>query len=843
MTTGFRRHSQGGRFRNPSSGDLGISALRERDQTIIDSLQLARSQQADIDRDQVSSMERAFDKERQNVADLQALEDKIYNRQLENIKVRSERDIEAIKGRADEYQRQAEHWEKLAPKLSQAFTQLASGYQNVTHNLGYAQALKNQADNDTLQIWAENFEEGVTIADEELLETKKQLKEAGATNSQLFGLDSTSVFYKAGRVSYITDDLIANIDTHIKEGLQAYKEEFGVSPATPEELNRAYKWIQNKIETSIGIERYKYHKGVIKFRDEFNKAAAKKSNTWTSTRNAEIFKIKYQENLDIFEADPSQDKMDRLVQFVELHGVDKEGKPIANNTAQAIEHLFTSWASDLRISDDDILERLKYLTPPKGRQKGDAGNGYDLAQIGGRNPKLFEKISETRAAVKRKKVSDFKAAKDWDNKVALGEAVDFTLNKWDGNIQTINDKIKEADANGRTDAANHYRKYLDNHGIGLTGVKGIKRDIDSLIDNGDHQDAYRMIENSSVLSAADKREYTAQLAHITQFEKYFKIADLNESLEDKLRAKLGYKGDDDLANASVAIKLTDLKNDFWTSFRVELDATADVKTAYKNANSSIDKLIATDSKYAVISARQRGPGFDFPIFSSTQRQLDNGNIPEYQKIDYTSKELRSPGFDFTSLLTETEKKVISDSKRDKWIKDINDNRPLEFYSTVDEINRDLPSDHPLKGSPELIIAQLLNNTGDEKAIEAAKKIRPDNGTVVTNVSKRANFRKKMQNAHSNRELSILASLELYIDKTGQLPVNPKVQATLDSQNLNQYLARWEAVYGDIPPEYVIWQPDGRANVTDFRYRKTLIENGRRWGIHYSPDGYFYLEDN
>ena len=92
-----------------------------------------------------------------------------------------------------------------------------------------------------------------------------------------------------------------------------------------------------------------------------------------------------------------------------------------------------------------------------------------------------------------------------------------------------------------------------------------------------------------------------------------------------------------------------MKNDFWTSFRVELDATADVKTAYKNANSSIDKLIATDSKYSIISARARGPGFDFPIFSSTQRQLDNGNIPEYQKIDYTRKELASPGFDFSNL--------------------------------------------------------------------------------------------------------------------------------------------------------------------------------------------------
>ena len=77
MASKYKRYGRGGSFKSSSAGDLGISTLKERDQTIIDSLQLARSQQAEIDKDQLSSMERAFDKERQNVADLQALEDKI----------------------------------------------------------------------------------------------------------------------------------------------------------------------------------------------------------------------------------------------------------------------------------------------------------------------------------------------------------------------------------------------------------------------------------------------------------------------------------------------------------------------------------------------------------------------------------------------------------------------------------------------------------------------------------------------------------------------------------------------------------------------------------------------
>ena len=108
-----KRHARGGRFKSHNIGDLGISALRERDQTIIDSLQLARNQQAEIDQSQMTAIERSFDKERQNIQDLQSLEDKIYRNKREAIQVRNQRDIEALKGRADEYRRTAEYWDCL----------------------------------------------------------------------------------------------------------------------------------------------------------------------------------------------------------------------------------------------------------------------------------------------------------------------------------------------------------------------------------------------------------------------------------------------------------------------------------------------------------------------------------------------------------------------------------------------------------------------------------------------------------------------------------------------------------------------------------------------------------
>ena len=55
-----------------------------------------------------------------------------------------------------------------------------------------------------------------------------------------------------------------------------------------------------------------------------------------------------------------------MIQSVELHAVDKNGNPIAGNTSLAIEYIFSDWAGDLEIKDDELLNRLSYLTPKKG---------------------------------------------------------------------------------------------------------------------------------------------------------------------------------------------------------------------------------------------------------------------------------------------------------------------------------------------------------------------------------------------------------------------------------------------------------------------------------------------
>ena len=42
-----------------------------------------------------------------------------------------------------------------------------------------------------------------------------------------------------------------------------------------------------------------------KFREEFNKAAARKTNKWTDARNFQIFNTKYDQHLLTFKSDPN----------------------------------------------------------------------------------------------------------------------------------------------------------------------------------------------------------------------------------------------------------------------------------------------------------------------------------------------------------------------------------------------------------------------------------------------------------------------------------------------------------------------------------------------------------
>tara|TARA_R100000781_G_scaffold34107_4_gene24656 strand:+ start:1618 stop:4044 length:2427 start_codon:yes stop_codon:yes gene_type:complete len=796
MASKYKRYGRGGSFKSSSAGDLGISTLKERDQTIIDSLQLGRNQQAEIDQSQMTGIERAFSKEQDNIKDLQQLEDKIYARQLENIKVRSQRDIEAIKGRADEYGRQAEHWEQLSPKLGKAFTALSTGYKNVTDKLGYSRAAQNQQNNDTLKLWADGFEEGEGIADETNLKAQEELKKAGVPETKLLALDSTSAIYRSGRVSYLMQDLVDNLDEHFDMGMKAFVEEFGFSPTNAEQYARAHEWIRNKIESEIGVSSYKYHKGVIKFREEFNKKSASRNNGHSRRRVAAVFSTKSSERNQIFESKLKQNSNDyygknnqtsfeNLIEFNFNRGFDKEGNKLYNTKAEAIKAIYTAWAKDLSIDFDEIDKRLKFLTPADGRQGG------DKATVGGRFPTLRAALVEERSSAMKKKNQQLETATKYvENK----ENINVRIKIANGDLDDLDARAEErkrlkALGPAGKKALDHMNKTFHQNN---TNVGDIKDRFYSLVNNHKYGEAKKYIEHQGILNSEDRKELLAQIVPYQQIQS---VTDYNEGVKGALQTALleglGYSKKDIEKKGKVARKLVQAESQFLAEYQfIRVGMKENIPEAEKTRRAV--NLAITKVKEDIQLGKTTGKG-TYGVIPKRGKKVDGVNIVNdtgsavYAEdliplsapnvIDYSLHDFTKADFDWTSLVDGTSKKrIVSNSQISNWTTTLEKKQPITSTSIVDDIAAKLPPDHALHGKPMLVIKTLMTNgpNATEASKAAAEKILIDNkdtAVIITDKEKYPNAVKKLKSACSNDEiLKLLGYCKLIDQHNGQYPI-------------------------------------------------------------------------
>ena len=786
MASKYKRHARGGRFKSPNIGDLGISALRERDQTIIDSLQLQRNQQAEIDQSQMTAIERSFDKERQNMQDLQSLEDKIYRNKREAIQVRNKRDIESIKGRADEYRRSAEHWEQLSPKLGQAFTALGAGYDNVTHKLGYKNALANQADNDTLKLWADKFEKGIDLADKQNLKDQEELKKEGATETQLLGLDSTSAFYKAGRVTYLTQDIIDNLDEHIDQGMRAYIDQFGTVPSTTEEQSTAYNWILGQIEEGVGISNYKYHKGVVKFREEFNKKTASRVNGQTRARVASTFTQKYNERIHTFNAglkqtDPkdyftkNQDKFDQLVEWTLARGINKEGKRKYNNKAEAAKAIFETWATDLTIPPEELFRRLDFKTPKDGRQPG------DKETYAGRFPLLKQQIIEARSQAMQKKNTQYTNAEKY---LSNQEVLNIRSQISSGEISQENpesitkarEKLKNL-PHGK-EALKHLDKVAHQNNVTASSVK----DMFYSLKDEHPLAARRYLEHQSIITGEDKKKMMAQLQPFQELEAANLSWNTNVkgTLKQHLARGLGFEDKVDKNNIAEQ-KLGKAQNQFLAEYiherallsnntEYKKNPNALTKKAYETAMNTVTEDINKGKEtglgeYGVIPKRGKRIKVDgewvkinnntgFPAYRDSLENKDDAD-----QIDLDTGDINPETKWETYLEGKTKQKIVSSNQLSNWVSQIDSDSQVSSTDLIDSIAENLPEGHKFKGKPRAIIKDIMINGANatEKSKLAAEKITFDNKDNIVNLidSQYVKLKKAAGKANSNDRLLLL----------------------------------------------------------------------------------------
>ena len=101
--------------------------LQEQARINIDALKLAKEQHKENTNIHIKGLGNAAEFEEGILREKQALENKVRERKYEALSIKADRDVDRLKGEAEEKRKYAEHWAQLAPKAAKAASKLAVG--------------------------------------------------------------------------------------------------------------------------------------------------------------------------------------------------------------------------------------------------------------------------------------------------------------------------------------------------------------------------------------------------------------------------------------------------------------------------------------------------------------------------------------------------------------------------------------------------------------------------------------------------------------------------------------------------------------------------------------------
>ena len=127
MSKEFQRHASGGSFKRSNPGDGGVRVFKEQQDQIIEAQKLQQLRSEQYADKWSQGKRRKAEKEAQNRATIKEFENKLWQNRRDAIIVRNKRDIEAAKGKADEYGREAEFWKDFSTTYAKQWGKLAEG--------------------------------------------------------------------------------------------------------------------------------------------------------------------------------------------------------------------------------------------------------------------------------------------------------------------------------------------------------------------------------------------------------------------------------------------------------------------------------------------------------------------------------------------------------------------------------------------------------------------------------------------------------------------------------------------------------------------------------------------
>ena len=283
MATGFQRHSRGGRF-DEQKRYTGNESLRAREQQIIDALKAQRARAGQYGDEFTRGIESKDRKELENMQLLQNLENNIYEKKRQNIKIRADREVAFIQSQAAELGKEAQFWQTFAPEFfggvakigmaavqSQQKKQALESFHNLLNSEDYQKFLRGEISSD--ELTDEHKEDlnilSLTDGKKERLQTlllEKQREELEKIRNEAFS-KGTVEGYEIG--NYITsklnpkNDLVAefltsellqkqNWDSMMQEALAHFSTQ--IDPTTGQRFNIDDPEIAFKILTTRGKE-------------------------------------------------------------------------------------------------------------------------------------------------------------------------------------------------------------------------------------------------------------------------------------------------------------------------------------------------------------------------------------------------------------------------------------------------------------------------------------------------------------------------------------------------------------------------------------------------------------
>ena len=177
----YKRYSRGGRFKDQGQGlRASVDAIRQQRQIEIDALKIQAGQQQEIDKQQISSLDRKARVEEDNRNVLKDLENKIYKTKYDALQVRANREVDSILGEAKNKEREAKFWDTFATDYSKTIGKVATELGEFGQ---YLQAVNNDKWNrrnnpNKHEEFAKNMERMYEINNDEMLNAAFKAKGA-----------------------------------------------------------------------------------------------------------------------------------------------------------------------------------------------------------------------------------------------------------------------------------------------------------------------------------------------------------------------------------------------------------------------------------------------------------------------------------------------------------------------------------------------------------------------------------------------------------------------------------------------------------------------------------------